>query len=84
MIYVLNSAPITLSLRLDKTAAEVCELAKTKLHYGGPNEEFQLVEVKSSGGDKFFCYLRWNFFYKINLAYFKVYVGILKSDSRVR
>uniref|UniRef100_A0A0N5AW49 Rap guanine nucleotide exchange factor 4-like n=1 Tax=Syphacia muris TaxID=451379 RepID=A0A0N5AW49_9BILA len=49
VIYVLNSASISLSIRLDKTAADVCELAKAKLHYGGPNEEFQLVEVKSSG-----------------------------------
>lgn len=42
-----------MSIRLDKTAADICEMAKTKMRYSGSNEELQLVEVKSSGGE--FC-----------------------------
>lgn len=50
MIYLSDTSSFTLSIRLDKTAAEICEMAKLKVRYGGPNEDLQLVEVKSSGG----------------------------------
>ncbi|VBB28110.1 unnamed protein product [Acanthocheilonema viteae] len=49
VIYLSDTSSFVLSIRLDKTAADICEMAKTKMRYGGSNEELQLVEVKSSG-----------------------------------
>lgn len=43
-----------MSVRLDKTAADICEMARTRMRYD-PNVELQLVEVKSNGGK--FCRL---------------------------
>uniref|UniRef100_F1KVW1 Rap guanine nucleotide exchange factor 1 n=1 Tax=Ascaris suum TaxID=6253 RepID=F1KVW1_ASCSU len=49
VICLSDTSPFTMSIRLDKNAAEICHLAKIKVHYGGPNDEFKLVEVKSNG-----------------------------------
>lgn len=51
VICLSDTSPFTMSIRLDKNAAEICHLAKIKVHYGGPNDEFKLVEVKSNGGE---------------------------------
>ncbi|VDM39722.1 unnamed protein product [Toxocara canis] len=49
VICLSDTSLFTMSIRLDKTAAEICDLAKVKVRYGGSNEEFKLVEVKSNG-----------------------------------
>ncbi|VDK85626.1 unnamed protein product [Onchocerca ochengi] len=50
VIYLSDTSSFVMSIRLDKTAADICEMAKTKMRYGSSsNEELQLVEVKSSG-----------------------------------
>ncbi|EJD75124.1 rap guanine nucleotide exchange factor 1 [Loa loa] len=49
VIYLSDTSSFIMSIRLDKTAADICEMAKTKMLYNGSNEELQLVEVKSSG-----------------------------------
>ncbi|VDK70438.1 unnamed protein product [Anisakis simplex] len=49
VICLSDTSFITMNIRLDKTAAEICDLAKVKVRYGGPNEHFKLVEVKSNG-----------------------------------
>ncbi|MCP9259158.1 Rap guanine nucleotide exchange factor 1 [Dirofilaria immitis] len=49
LIYLSDTSSFMMSIRLDKTAADICEMAKTKMRYGSSNEELQLVEVKSSG-----------------------------------
>ncbi|VDO55556.1 unnamed protein product [Onchocerca flexuosa] len=56
VIYLSDTSSFVMNIRLDKTAADICEMAKTKMRYvSSSNEELQLVEVKSSGGK--FCNL---------------------------
>lgn len=50
VIYLSDSSSFIMNIRLDKTAADICEMAKTTMHCGGCNEEPKLVEVKSNGG----------------------------------
>ncbi|KAK6101272.1 RasGEF domain family protein [Brugia pahangi] len=49
VIYLSDTSSFVMSIRLDKTAADICEMAKTKIRYSGSSEELHLVEVKSNG-----------------------------------
>uniref|UniRef100_A0A1I8ERW0 Ras-GEF domain-containing protein n=1 Tax=Wuchereria bancrofti TaxID=6293 RepID=A0A1I8ERW0_WUCBA len=49
VIYLSDTSSFVMSIRLDKTAADICEMAKTKIRYGGSSEQLHLVEVKSNG-----------------------------------
>ena len=54
VICLADTTSFTMIIRLDKTAAEICDMAKTRLRYGNHNDRYQLVEVKSNGGDAVF------------------------------
>ncbi|VDK80980.1 unnamed protein product, partial [Litomosoides sigmodontis] len=49
VIYLSDARSFVMSIRFDKTAADICEMAKAKVCYSGTSEQLKLVEVKSSG-----------------------------------
>lgn len=50
IIHLSDTTSFVMSIRMDKTAKEICELARSRMRYTQTNEPLRLVEVKSSGG----------------------------------
>ncbi|CAI4231077.1 unnamed protein product [Auanema sp. JU1783] len=51
IIHLADTTSIVLNIRMDKTAKDICELARTRVRYNHSSEPLCLVEVRS-GGEK--------------------------------
>ncbi|KAK6038431.1 hypothetical protein COOONC_24063 [Cooperia oncophora] len=54
IIHLSDTTSFALPIRMDKTATEICELARNRLR-SSHHDELALVEVKSSGGEFYSC-----------------------------